>query len=259
VEAWTLVNCLEECGFPALFWDTLKDFGYTAYREYSTREVMTTCQLLRCEVKVKIPVCLTNLAWEEWESKAQGLNLADTMQKAALEALITFCGKHPDSVANIAAKMIPIPERHTVPWVVYEASLTAQENSHYSSDLFPSIRFSKAMHDTYRLMAGETVFYRHQIYRYGVKEVENTTQVLNEAQSMITTLKKGRRKDKTKIRELSEVIQEQNFMLQHNDQYMFELENQLEAIAAPPPEPVILGPEEEEDAKDIQGKSGVEF
>jgi hypothetical protein len=64
VEAWTLVNYLEEGGFPALLWDTLKDFGYTTYPEYSTREIMTTGQLLRCEVKVKISVCLTNPAWE---------------------------------------------------------------------------------------------------------------------------------------------------------------------------------------------------
>jgi hypothetical protein len=47
-------------------------------------------------------------------------------------------------------------------------------------------------------------------------------------------------------------------MLQHNDQYMLELENQLEAIAAPPPEPVIPRPAEEEDAEDIQGESRVE-
>jgi hypothetical protein len=72
---------------------------------------------------------------------------------------------------------------------------------------------------------------------------------------MINTLKKGRRKDKAKIRELSEVIHEQNFMLQHNDQYIFEIENQLEAIAAPPP--VIPGSEEEY-AEEIQGESGVE-
>jgi hypothetical protein len=39
---------------------------------------------------------------------------------------------------------------------------------------------------------------------------------------------------------------------------MFELENKLEAIAAPPLEPVIHGPEEEEDAEDIEGESGVE-
>jgi hypothetical protein len=60
VEAWTLVNYLEEGGFPALLWDTLKDFGYTAYPQYSTCEVMTTCQFLRCEVKVKIHMCSTN-------------------------------------------------------------------------------------------------------------------------------------------------------------------------------------------------------
>jgi hypothetical protein len=81
----------------------------------------------------------------------------------------------------------------------------------------------------------------------------NTAQALKEAREMIVTLKKGRHKDKSKIQELSEVIHEQNFLLQHN-----ELENQLEAIAAPPPEPVIPGLEGEEDAEEIQGESGVE-
>jgi hypothetical protein len=110
VEAWTLVNYLEDGGFPALLWDTLKDFGYTAYPEYSAREIMTTGQLLHCEVKVKISMCLTNPNWDEWECKAQGLNLTDTVQKAALEALTTFCGKHPDEVAGSAAKVILVPE-----------------------------------------------------------------------------------------------------------------------------------------------------
>jgi cation transport regulator ChaC len=72
--------------------------------------------------------------------------------------------------------------------------------------------------------------------------VENTAQALKEARAMIATLKKGRCKDKAKIWELSQVIHEQNFLLQYNYQYMFELENQLEAMAAPPPEPVIPGP-----------------
>jgi hypothetical protein len=75
---------------------------------------------------------------------------------------------------------------------------------------------------------------------------------------MIAALRKKRRKDKAKIQELSEIIHEQNFLLQHNNQYMLELENQLEAIAAPPPEPVIPGPEGEEDAEDIQGEFGIE-
>jgi hypothetical protein len=107
-------------------------------------------------------------------------------------------------------------------------------------------------------MVGENVFYRHQIYRYRVKEMECTAQVLKEAQAMITTLKKERRKDKAKIQELSEIIHEQNFLLQHNDQYMLEQQNQLEAIVVPPPEPVIPGPPEEEDVEDIHGESGVE-
>jgi hypothetical protein len=63
---------------------------------------------------------------------------------------------------------------------------------------------------------------------------------------MITTLKKERRKDKAKIQELTEIIHEQNFLLQHNDQYMLELE------------PVIPGPAQEEEVEDIQGESGIE-
>jgi hypothetical protein len=39
---------------------------------------------------------------------------------------------------------------------------------------------------------------------------------------------------------------------------MLKLENQLEAIAVPPPEPVIPGPAEEEDVEDVQEESGVE-
>jgi hypothetical protein len=34
---------------------------------------------------------------------------------------------------------------------------------------------------------------------------------------------------------------------------MLELENQLEAVVVPPPDPVIPGPAEEEDVEDIQG------
>jgi hypothetical protein len=75
---------------------------------------------------------------------------------------------------------------------------------------------------------------------------------------MIATLEKERRKDKAKIQELTEIIHEQNFLLRHNDQYMLELENQLEALAVPPPEPVIPGPAQEEDVEDIQGESGIE-
>jgi hypothetical protein len=99
---------------------------------------MTTGQLLRCEVKVKISLCPTNPAWEEWECKAQGRNLSEAVQKAALEALTTFCGKHP---AGSAAKVILVLERHTVPGGEREPILPAQSNSHYSTDLVTSVRF----------------------------------------------------------------------------------------------------------------------
>jgi hypothetical protein len=37
VQAWIHLNCLDEGGFPALLWDSLKDFGYTTYPEFSAR------------------------------------------------------------------------------------------------------------------------------------------------------------------------------------------------------------------------------
>jgi hypothetical protein len=124
---------------------------------------MNTGQLLRCEVKVKISEWPTNPTWEEWKCKAEGRNLSDTVQKDALEALTTFCGKHPAEIAGSAAKVIPVPERHTAPGGEREAVFPAQSNSHYSPDLVTSVRFSEAMYDTYRWMVGESVFYRHQI------------------------------------------------------------------------------------------------
>jgi hypothetical protein len=70
--------------------------------------------------------------------------------------------------------VIPVPEWHTAPYIEHEAFFPAQGNSQYSPKLVTSVRFSKAMYDTYRRMVGESVFYRHQIYRYQVKEMENT-------------------------------------------------------------------------------------
>jgi uncharacterized coiled-coil protein SlyX len=109
------------------------------------------------------------------------------------------------------------------------------------------------MLDLYQSMVGESMFYRHQIYRQQVNGAGTIAQELKEARATIANLKKKRRKDKRTIQELSEVIHEQNFLLQHNDQYMLDLENQLEAVAAPPPDP-----EEEEDSEEIQGEFGVE-
>jgi hypothetical protein len=213
---------------------------------------MSTGQLLRCEVKVKIPLCPAYPTWEEWEVKTQGLNLADTVQKAALGALTTFCEKHADLVASTAAKVIPLPKQHSGHGIEREAFLSAQDN-HHSPELVTSVRFSKAMFNTYQVMVGESMFYRHQVYRQQVNGAEAITQELKEARAMIARLKKKRRKDKATIQELSEVIHEKNFLLQHNDQYTLDLENQLEAVAAPPP-----NPEEEEDPEEIQGESGVE-
>jgi hypothetical protein len=175
-QAWTHLNCLEEGGFPALLWDTLKDFGYTTYPEYSARELMTTSQLLRWEVKVKIPVCPTHPTCEEWEVKAQGLNLADTVQKAALEALTAFCEKHADLVASTAANVIPLPKQHSGHGIERDAPLSTQGNPHYSTELVTSVRFSKAMFDTYQVMVGESMFYRHQVYRQQVNGAEAITQ-----------------------------------------------------------------------------------
>jgi hypothetical protein len=153
--------------------------------------------------------------------------------------------------------VIPLPKQCPGHGIEHEAFLFAQDN-HHSPELVTSIRFSKAMYDTYQVMVGESMFYRHQVYRRQVNGAEAITQELKEVRAMIARLKKKRRKDKAVIQELSEVIHEQNFLLQHNDQYMLDLENQLEVVAAPPPGPAIPEPEKEEDPKEIQGESGVE-
>jgi hypothetical protein len=104
---------------------------------------MTTGQLLHCEVRVKISVCPTNLAWEEWECKAQGWNLSDTVQKAALEALTTFCGKHPDEIVGSVARVIPVPEQHVVPWVERELSFQPRATLTIALILSPQSAFRK--------------------------------------------------------------------------------------------------------------------
>jgi hypothetical protein len=62
------------------------------------------------------------------------------------------------------------------------------------------------MYDTYQVVVGESMFYRHQVYRQQVNGAEAITQELKEARAMIAHLKKKTRKDKAKIQELSEVI-----------------------------------------------------
>jgi hypothetical protein len=161
---------------------------------------MTSGQLLRWEVNVKIPVCLTHPTWEEWEVKAQGWKLAGTVQKAALEALTTCCEKHADWVASTTAKVIPLPKQNSGHGIEREAFLT-------------SVHFSKAMLDLYQTMVGESMFYRHQIYIQQVNGAGAIAQELNEARATIASLMMKRRKDRTTIQELSEVIHEQNFLL----------------------------------------------
>jgi hypothetical protein len=100
--------------------------------------------------------------------------LADTVQKAALEALTTFCEKHADLVASTAAKVIPIPKQHSGHGIEHEAFLFAQDN-HHSPKLVTSVHFFKGMYDTYQVMVGESMFYRHQVYRQQVNAAEAIT------------------------------------------------------------------------------------
>jgi hypothetical protein len=131
--------------------------------------------------------------------KAQGWKLAGTVQKVALEALTTFCEKHAELVASNAAKVIPLPKQRSGHGIEREAFLSAQCNPHYSPELDTAVCFSKAMFDTYQVMVGESMFYRHQFYRQQVNGAEAITQELKEARATIARLKKRRRKDKTTI------------------------------------------------------------
>jgi hypothetical protein len=94
--------------------------------------------------------------------------------------------------------VIPLPKQHSRHGLERESFLAAQDN-HHSPELVTSIRFSKAMFDTYQVMVGESMFYRHQVYRQQVNGAEAITLELKEARAMIARLKKKRRKDKATI------------------------------------------------------------
>jgi hypothetical protein len=121
------------------------------------------------------------------------------VQKAALEALTTFCAKLADLVASTAAKVVPLPKQHSGHGIKREAFLSAKGNPHYSPELDTSVRFSKAVLDLYQAMVGESMFYRHQIYRQQVNGAEAVAQELKEARATTARLKKKKRRDKTTI------------------------------------------------------------
>jgi hypothetical protein len=55
------------------------------------------------------------------------------------------------------------------------------------------------MYNTYQMIVGESMIYRHQVYRQQVNGAEATTQELKEARAMIAHLKKRRHNDKARI------------------------------------------------------------
>jgi hypothetical protein len=57
-----------------------------------------------------------------------------------------------------------------------------------------SVRFFKAMYNTYQMLIRENAIYRHR-----VREMKSITHELKESPAMIKALKKVRRKDKAKI------------------------------------------------------------
>jgi hypothetical protein len=61
------------------------------------------------------------------------------MQKAALEALTTFCEKHADLVASTAAKVISLPKQHSGHGIEHEAFVSNQDN-HHSPELVTLVR-----------------------------------------------------------------------------------------------------------------------
>jgi hypothetical protein len=102
-------------------------------------------------------------------------------------------------VAITAAKVIPLPKQRSEHGIESEAFPSDQGNPPYSPELDTSVRFSKAMFDIYQAMVGESMFYRHQIYRQQVNGAEAIAQELKEARATIARLKKKRRNNNTRI------------------------------------------------------------
>jgi len=96
-------------------------------------------------------------------------------------------------------------------------------------------------------------------------DLEATKHFLNEAHTQIEALKRKKQEHKGKIRELrnelrikNETIAHKNHMLQNAQLHMWDLENQLEEMAAQQHVPAAPEPEGEDDPEEIQGESGIE-
>ena len=67
-------------------------------------------------MKMTIPQYPFRAHWQPIEIKAFGYRLADTVEAAALEAITTFCEKHPNEVAEYPIGFFPATDYHDPEW-----------------------------------------------------------------------------------------------------------------------------------------------
>jgi hypothetical protein len=98
---------LHRPGFPTLLWDVLHRFGYTGFPVYRGRPYRQF-GLGHCKVHVDIPAHPTDPTMTAWFTTARGVNLDDTLERVAHQALTEFCERHLLVLGDTAIALLPI-------------------------------------------------------------------------------------------------------------------------------------------------------
>jgi hypothetical protein len=104
---------LHRPGFPTLLWDVLHRFGYTGFPVYRGRPYRQF-GLGHCKVHVDIPAHPTDPTMTAWFTTARGVNLDDTLERVAHQALTEFCERHLLVLGDTAIALLPIQNESNV-------------------------------------------------------------------------------------------------------------------------------------------------
>ena len=108
-------DCLYWEGFPRILWDSLRIFHYPDPPQYTGRQ-FSEDGIKKNRVKMTIPQHPT-LEWPPIEIEVIGYRLVDAFEKAALNAITTFCEHHPEEVAAYPIGLFPAVSAGNAEWL----------------------------------------------------------------------------------------------------------------------------------------------
>ena len=111
----THTNGLHWEGFPRLLWESLQLFCYTEPPQYDCYTYIAE-GVTHCTVKMTIPQHPFRAHWQPIEIEAYGYRFADTIKAATLEAITTFCKRHPNEVVEYPIGLFPVMAYYDPEW-----------------------------------------------------------------------------------------------------------------------------------------------